>query len=967
MRRWAALAIFIVAALVGGAAWIFVGRVYPSPHRLLPEVYARFDAAHPGRGVADYPGNTAVDIPKGYASVLMAELQRTRNGIEPQLSSLATVSGRWLLDNARLDSSGRAGWGVPVAWDAYGDGSVNPANTVYSISTGIVVDALLDWMETDPAAPGDEILATVEESLLAFANRRSPSGLLIYSLQESDQKYDTFNSAAYLAGQMQRFTKYSNERVAAQLKSAADATVRSLIDHHYVSPDGGWYWKYSIQDNIVNDLAHASYIVDGLETYVAEGGKLAGEINISAVVNHLKEFVDGDAVRGWPIMQTNLARPARLYDIGMALVMGCRHTSLRHLAEVAQRNVDRYRRKDGFTRNPVVDGKDELVVNEYEAYLWRGLIACSTSNAMVNLDKVAPFAFAKSAVFSVLKHPFGLSIAEGREDVEQVLASVKDASVVRNIDSASIYVVTSGANGEDRVRTLILPTPNSRPDFRAVTMFDGDLYLVYYDNPTLANYLARYRRGPNGGYQMVGKPIRLPSLEDPTGGTYEMIPAIFLLPGQDGLHIVGGTLSATVTQNGSFTERRLANCSRAVEAILTSLGPVALCVQKKEIGDGAPFELVGPEGLSMPAINGEGIPFNLRLEGGSVAISLAKTAADMSRMLEYDLGRLNNGLLEYGIDNLEGRVAWSEIYYLNGFLDLLQLANREPQRWSSFEPLLGAIKARLDKEVHLLDGRWRSGRYLTRAFSVDRSEQLFAVQTARLLLLFDRYQREVANEVPLAGYDSLRRSVSTLDKHIDVLISGGQRRSWIPPRADYLFWPKGSAFYFDGLNVPYNHQNEWAYAILKTSPEGRPRALGIVEHFLRRIAPNGGFPLTGRWDYWWGQAYDGWDEASGISVNKPVYKGDKIKAWISFRSIDAMAVIAASKWLPDATRSAIQNSVGTLIENGLLYPFVQHELLDSGLKIKLPRKVARRYVRISSPWEIQNAAWAHDALLSALH
>lgn len=383
MRRWAILALILAGALVSCAAWIVWEFRRPAPRGILSEVYARFDVAHPGRGVADYPGNTAVDIPKSYASILMGELQRTRNGIEPELSSLAGVAGQWLLDNARLDPLGRAGWGVPVAWDAYGDGSINPANTVYAISTGIVVDALLDWMETDPSSPGDEIRAIVKESLLPFARLRTPSGLLPYSLRESDQRYDTFKSAAYLAGQMQRFAKYLDDEDADQLSSAADATVRSLIDHHHVSPSGGWYWKYSIQEDVTNDLAHASYIVDGLETYAAEGGRLAVEIELRAVVDHLKEFVDSDTVRAWPAIQANIAGPARLYDLGMALVMGCRHPSLQHLGDVAQRSVDRYRRKDGFTRYPVVNSKDELVVNEYEAYLWRGLIACSTARAMV--------------------------------------------------------------------------------------------------------------------------------------------------------------------------------------------------------------------------------------------------------------------------------------------------------------------------------------------------------------------------------------------------------------------------------------------------------------------------------------------------------------------------------------------------------------------------------------------------------
>src|SRR5690606_22848440 len=34
---------------------------------------------------------------------------------------------------------GRAGWGLPFAWDAFADGSVNPAETIYGITNAFCV------------------------------------------------------------------------------------------------------------------------------------------------------------------------------------------------------------------------------------------------------------------------------------------------------------------------------------------------------------------------------------------------------------------------------------------------------------------------------------------------------------------------------------------------------------------------------------------------------------------------------------------------------------------------------------------------------------------------------------------------------------------------------------------------------------------------------------------------------------
>ena len=83
------------------------------------------------------------------------------------------------------------------------------------------------------------------------------------------------------------------------------------------------------------------------------------------------------------------------------------------------------------------------------------------------------------------------------------------------------------------------------------------------------------------------------------------------------------------------------------------------------------------------------------------------------------------------------------------------------------------------------------------------------------------------------------------------------------PNHHYLKWPKGSAFPFDGLNVPYNHQNEWANSILDTLQVGgvlhadekraEQIAMEIIEQFLSAVAPNNLLPPERMWPYWWGQ------------------------------------------------------------------------------------------------------------------
>lgn len=200
----------------------------PALHK---DLRAKLDPAFPGRGTTDYPGNTVDDVPKGYAMILMAELAGNRPSAT-SISALAKASGKFLIERADERKDGFPGWGVPLAWDPYGDGSTNPAHTKYSISIGIVIDALLDWIAADPEAPKARVLELVRVSIVPYLRdgALSPSGLLPYSLEAVDRPYDTFNSAAYLAGAIQRYTTFETDpQMKARMQAVVDKTVAAHL------------------------------------------------------------------------------------------------------------------------------------------------------------------------------------------------------------------------------------------------------------------------------------------------------------------------------------------------------------------------------------------------------------------------------------------------------------------------------------------------------------------------------------------------------------------------------------------------------------------------------------------------------------------------------------------------------------------------------------------------------------------
>lgn len=326
----------------------------------------------------DYPGNFRRDVPKGYAAILKAEVMRMRPG--DTISRLGRRAGMFLIQHADERHDGFAGWGVPAAWDAYGDGSTNPRDTKYAISNAVVIDALLDWMEADRRAPRARLIRLIDDALAAYADpaMRSPAGLLPYSLEPSDRQYDTFNPAAYLAGVMQRFSVLVDDPArATALRAAADSTMEALLRHRQLTDDGAWYWHYSITEAVPNDLAHAGYIMHGLRLYADNGGTLAAQIDVAAAERHLSDFLrpETGVLHAWPRFSTN-DDPARSYDLGMGLYLVC--TRQPALRDAYLGSVDSYRAAHGgYLKYPPRDGQQDIRIREYEAYMFMGLTACA--------------------------------------------------------------------------------------------------------------------------------------------------------------------------------------------------------------------------------------------------------------------------------------------------------------------------------------------------------------------------------------------------------------------------------------------------------------------------------------------------------------------------------------------------------------------------------------------------------------
>lgn len=504
--------------------------------------------------------------------------------------------------------------------------------------------------------------------------------------------------------------------------------------------------------------------------------------------------------------------------------------------------------------------------------------------------------------------------------------------------------------------------------FRNAVAAGNQIVGVFYSNKDEANYLKVFDVQKNRLVETDTK-VKLPSLDDPAGSHYEMIPALYMIPDKDRVYLMGGTLTAYY-QNGSIQGvKRVENCQRVLEAVDGEQGVNILCGVRKASKTKQYFliyDLLKDQSSTYEAK--KGLPWHLHTQDQKLAWDYAGTPEQLREMFVFDIERgKGSGTFNLGINNIEGRIPWSQMYYLNGLMDIIMLAQRDEQMYKIFHPLLPQLRQRLDMEIGLIDQLLQTDYYFkTRAFTVHREEALFAVQTGRLLLLFNRYRREIPNPIPLQSFERVKKDVFTLKNHIDVLSQEGESEKWLKKGRYHLRWPKGSAFYFDGVAVPYNHQNEWSYAILnalepgdeKRYPKAVQAAKDIIAHFHDRMLKDGQFPRSGEWDYWWGQAYDGWKASDQVSLNKAEYPGDQSKAWISFKSIDTMSLLNESR-LSGQGFQKLSDSALKLVNRGKLYPFVSYELVKGGVDPALSDKIVQQYIRVSSPWELQNASWAY--------
>lgn len=236
--------------------------------------------------------------------------------VEKGMLEEAEEAAEWIVLNSDRNNDGVAGWGLPFAWDAFGDGSINSEHTEYGITTAWCVRALLDLYERTRNPELAEVAEDALESYKAFHSEAETGGFFWYSSRACDATA-VHNVSSMLMAQYARAARLLGR---SDFKDIADMAAEYLAER-MESSDSFDYWYYSSSRNRLNDAKHAAYTVQGIMDYRRSGGAVV--FDTDRAVRYLRLFLADDYVRefaphpGLNDEHSNL--PARGWGIGMLI------------------------------------------------------------------------------------------------------------------------------------------------------------------------------------------------------------------------------------------------------------------------------------------------------------------------------------------------------------------------------------------------------------------------------------------------------------------------------------------------------------------------------------------------------------------------------------------------------------------------------------------------------------------------
>lgn len=283
--------------------------------------------------------------PMTYALVLVAEACRFRSS--PTLEGRRRIGAAfaWLVDNADLDGDGAPGWGLPDAWDAFGDGSLNPTNHPYTITTALAAEALLDALELEVDAGGEALLSGAQReqaadlltaTWLRWSRHWTDDGRVAYfwySPSPHDAHYVPNVSSMWVGVGARLLAQpwvVRNARLARAVRAKVARGSASLVEEAELV-DGAPFWRYLVGQGRPNDALHQAYTLWGLERVRHSAVGLVIPWSRRQSLASVQAYVGTDGIHEYPHADPGRDRddhasaPARLWGAGALLAVVARY------------------------------------------------------------------------------------------------------------------------------------------------------------------------------------------------------------------------------------------------------------------------------------------------------------------------------------------------------------------------------------------------------------------------------------------------------------------------------------------------------------------------------------------------------------------------------------------------------------------------------------------------------------------
>lgn len=400
---------------------------------------------------------------------------------------------------------------------------------------------------------------------------------------------------------------------------------------------------------------------------------------------------------------------------------------------------------------------------------------------------------------------------------------------------------------------------------------------------------------------------------------------------------------------------------------MASDGETAFALIKREFDDrlqtrttpnDAVFNLC-PVGTNGPCTRWaqNGTPYELSVNAGQATLKSATTASEGAAMMRYDLERLRQtGVGTLGENNVEGRIAWSNVYYLNG---LITLGSNEAGLSGAFDKLGQDAVDRLTVELDLIAEQFGQDvpGMSAKRYSLNREYTTSLLLVGRIARAFMRAEEKGLYQISV-NKDAMLAEIQPADNMIEVI-----QTDMTSGRTEFRV-RRGAPVWSDGSNTPWNFQNGWIDAMAhfnRLRPDlVDPFKADMAAMMNLFIADENLATLPNGWNYSGGDFFTGWTEADDISTNTPNYSGDMnntTTAHISYRAMDSIALLEADREGFITLSPEMRTHIGTLVDQGWVYPFVMEALVGNGHAIALPDHLAQSYRRITYGYELQSAPW----------